>query len=864
MSDPAATLVAHAAAAVESRRADLENASSAYAGMGADKIPDEIKWRFARRQRIALDLETHLIGPGAVFPKPVCATFAWIEDGKPVSRIVASGDPGWSTWLGDLLSWLEADHSRRVVAHYGHSFDWPVLVVWFPEYTTRIFDALERGQIQDTVTREKLLNLARHGVVDYYFTPDGEAKDISYQIHSIGAKYLGIDRSRQKGLDENGEQARRDAWRLNFAMLDGYPASAFPKDASDYAQEDARDCAVIAYGQDLKAWAEFTSRDARGHDGGPFDVFRTEPLHVGAMVMLGLATLEGFGVDPAVVAHMEVEVAKALREEQTYLLYDSPEKDKEGKPLRRGIKTRALPVRPYANGARHGKPGAKPCTCAAPSHEQGEPKMCHPEPEHTSNILLRELVVKTWVANRLCDEDKCPRFNQECADHGLPPLKKTEPSDTFPEGQISCDSEVIADLAPFNPILAQYDHYTIVGKLQTLEIPRLKEALANGGTIHPGFEEFKKTGRTSSRRSKFYPSINIQQIPRGMEVDELGPDFKPITDANGKKKIIRLEPRHAYVSRRPGWVLVSIDYSFIELVTLAQQTKRVIGYSVLLDKINKGFDPHAFLGAQLAVGLEQDFAAACQAFGHHDADSVYKFFVSLKAGSKDQKAFYKTWRQFAKPVGLGFPGGLGARTFIVYAKKLYNIVVKSIEQAKSFKEVWANTFPENREYLNRYVRDHLRDEAHSTADRERFSYFSPLGAYRSRCSFTEVANGFALQTPAAEGMKLAVWKVQRACWDQTMRSPLYGCRVVAAIHDELLISMPEDAYMHERAFEASRLWIEGMNLICPEALVQAEPAAMRRWDKGAECVRSRSDRRLRVWEPDAKYEVDEEGKLWVS
>lgn len=791
------------------------------------------------RARLAPDLETWPIGPGAVYPKPVCITMALRDEKGALGSpwLVANGDLEWEKTVEGLFDWLDEDVTREMVWHNGHGFDLPDIAIWFPRLISRIFAVLDREQVRDTITREKLLNLAMHGVVDHYFTPDGQQRDISYRLASLVARHLGLDRTAVKGVDKDGNQVRTDVWRLNFNSLDGKPSREYPVEASNYALEDALDALRVSIEQDLLAHREFVANGAVGHDGGPFDVFKTEPLHVGAMFCLSLATYEGFGVDEAVVSDMESSVAKALRPEQTELLFES------------GLFSRPQPARPYKNGA---------------LNEDGTPKMKSAEPAHKSNKKLLELVVKTWAANHLCDEDGCKDRGRECDRHGLPPLKRTEPSKTHKDGQISCDGEVISDLAPFDPVLAQYEHWQTLQKLVTLEIPRLREALRHGGTIHPAFDEFKKTGRTSSRRSKMFPSVNIQQIPRGVEVEERGSDGKPILDVKGKPKVIRIEPRHAYVPRRPGWVLVSIDYSFIELVTLAQQTKRVIGYSVLLDKINKGFDPHAFLGAQLAHGLDADFAEYCRSQSAQEPDDIYRLFRSLKGASDEEKRFYKTWRTFSKPVGLGFPGGLGPRTFVIYAKKLYGIIIKSIDQAKSFREVWAATFPENREYLNRYIRDELRDEQHTKEDRERFAYFSPLGAYRAKCSFTEAANGFALQTPSAEGMKLALWRVQRACWDETQKSCLYGCRTVAAIHDELLITMPDDQWLHERAMEASRLWIEGMNIICPDALVKAEPAAMRRWDKNAEPVYSRQDKKLRVWEPTVKYVTDEDGRLWVD
>ena len=121
------------------------------------------------------------------------------------------------------------------------------------------------------------------------------------------------------------------------------------------------------------------------------------------------------------------------------------------------------------------------------------------------------------------------------------------------------------------------------------------------------------------------------------------------------------------------------------------------------------------------------------------------------------------------------------------------------------------------EYLRHYVPHELRDEVHTNEDRDRFAYFSPMGAYRSCCKYTECANGFGLQTRAGEAAKLAVFDVTRACWDEAMESILHGCRPLAFVHDELIVAMPaENPLLHQRAFEVSRIMLEALKVVCPD------------------------------------------------
>ena len=89
----------------------------------------------------------------------------------------------------------------------------------------------------------------------------------------------------------------------------------------------------------------------------------------------------------------------------------------------------------------------------------------------------------------------------------------------------------------------------------------------------------------------------------------------------------------------------------------------------------------------------------------------------------------------------------------------------------------------------------------------------------------------------------------RACRDRSVGSILYGCKAhpVNFVHDELILDIPEDELMHERAYEVVRIMVEAMKRIVPDVNIGAEPALMRRWDKGAEPVFE--NERLVIWEP---------------
>ena len=103
---------------------------------------------------------------------------------------------------------------------------------------------------------------------------------------------------------------------------------------------------------------------------------------------------------------------------------------------------------------------------------------------------------------------------------------------------------------------------------------------------------------------------------------------------------------------RPGFTLSSQDFRAGELVTLAQTTKILVGFSdlgdVLLskDKNGKPMDVHSMLATQI-LGVP---------------------YEELIAGLKTNRR-YKDTRQAAKPPNFGFPGGMGIITFILQARR---------------------------------------------------------------------------------------------------------------------------------------------------------------------------------------------------
>ena len=88
------------------------------------------------------------------------------------------------------------------------------------------------------------------------------------------------------------------------------------------------------------------------------------------------------------------------------------------------------------------------------------------------------------------------------------------------------------------------------------------------------------------------------------------------------------------------------------------------------------------------------------------------------------------------------------------------------------------------------------------------------------------------QGMAADGAKRALFELARECWTAP-ESPLFGCRPVAFIHDEVLVESPKEC-AHEAAMRVREIMEREMMVCTPNVPASATPALATRWLKGAE------------------------------
>lgn len=367
-----------------------------------------------------------------------------------------------------------------------------------------------------------------------------------------------------------------------------------------------------------------------------------------------------------------------------------------------------------------------------------------------------------------------------------------------------------------------------------------REVLEESGD--EALERFSEVSKTEKLLKTYLPFVQS-----GVEVPiNVRPNILLATGRASYDGLIQLLPRKGPTREcfvpRPGHVWCSVDYSAIELSTLAQVCLWTVGHSRLAEAINDGKDAHTVLVSTMTSRPYEELLP----------------LVKLPGEVKDL-------RQAGKAANFGFPGGMGAAKFVIAKRKeglrVCRVMGKEdplapcgtemvtswkdretspvcrqcVEAAEELRRFYLGTWTEMRGYFA-YVTNHLETSAEVT------QFLS--GRVRGGCRFTQMCNTL-FQGLAADGAKKALWDITRECYLDTA-SPLFGSRVMIFAHDELILEMPEEK-AHEAALRQVEVMVAAMKEYVPDVRVSAEPALMRRWFKDAAPVYVEG--RLVPWEP---------------
>lgn len=380
-------------------------------------------------------------------------------------------------------------------------------------------------------------------------------------------------------------------------------------------------------------------------------------------------------------------------------------------------------------------------------------------------------------------------------------------------------------------VIRQFLYLADYEKIISTFTPRLLKA---DPVIRTEYNSYVSTGRTSSRTSLAFPSVNIQQMPRAL-------------------KDCKWDIRNCFVPR-PGYKICSIDYSGLELACTAHQLKEYYGDSLMNDIINSGDSP-----------VDMHSKLACQIMSLKTGTTVtYDHFVKHK---KEKE--YAAYRQLSKPINLGFPGGIGYDTmrellfkegilpkFQVLEKftceKFANRVCSKLKDMnpalrvkRTGKWEWSIVYDElvllKNALLDLYPRlkDFLTNshEAFQTGsskmvenefgewEKEPMHMYHVGHVIRDNCNYTALCNGFLMQSPAAVGAKEMVRRFVNKYQEDDRVIPL------AFIHDEIVFEVKEGPEMESIVDDVAEIMIDSMQAKLPTVRIAVEAEVMDYWMK---------------------------------
>jgi DNA polymerase-1 len=322
-----------------------------------------------------------------------------------------------------------------------------------------------------------------------------------------------------------------------------------------------------------------------------------------------------------------------------------------------------------------------------------------------------------------------------------PVLKKTKTK------QYSTNMEVLQELAGHGYAIPQLilEHREL-HKLKSTYVDALPQLVGRDGRVHTSFNQaVAATGRLSSS------DPNLQNIPIRTE----------------QGRVIR----KAFIAD-PGHVLISADYSQVELRILAHITEDV----TLIETFRRGADIHRATAAQV-------------------------FNIAEDQVTVDQRRAMKT-------INFGVLYGMSAF-------RLSNELSIPTSQAKDFIEAYFARYPKIQEYLDRTLEE-ARSTGKVTTLFGRVRYIPEIHnrSFTVRGNAERMATNAPIQGTAADLLKLAMIALDKRLDDERT-----GGRMLLTVHDEIVIESPEAS-----ATEVAGIVKETMENIFPLAVPLAVDA----------------------------------------
>lgn len=760
---------------------------------------------------ISIDSEGYLFVPGCRAPKPIC--WSWCN-GTQYGLLTHSEA------LPYLTAWLKDD--TVILSGFNMAYDMASLMAYAPHLRNWIFRAYDLGRIVCTKINEQLIDIS----LGQYTTKEKGR----YSLSGVVYRTFDIDITEAKGKG-NKLFSDKDAGFLpklaKFQYIRGYldgKLSAVEANVHWYGE----DCYTEAFAEDLRQ--ELLKAVKGDWDSIPWRI-RYAELD-GKIIAEYPELAKTYSMDDTKWDYL---VGQKQRERAVALKYtESPQKH-----VRDSIRQAANDFALYLTTcwgfrtdwravAQLKDPIVKELVELNKTLESRGLLRLNTSGAYKGRYSVNESVVKQMCREAYERQGKPPPLT----DSGLKASKDgtltkdnlTKYVSISGESLLESGDELLAGVfdAELRTNVGGFANRDSLEDLLGTWVPTLESGIII--PCHTNFNALLNTGRTSSY------DFNSQNPPRKGGI------------------------RECFIPRK-GFYFCSVDYSAIELRTLAQVCLWLMGtnngsgryyqegLSKLADAFLSGADPHCITGAHILGVSLSDFM-----LGLKDDKHTKKFRLNRPTPYTDA-------RQLAKALNFGLPGGLGAEAFVAYAKASYGVILvkdafgkmdykASVEKAKQLKRLWLGLYPE----IDRYMKLVGQLCGGHGDTYTALQYVS--NRLRGDCNYTAGCNTY-FQGLAADGGKHALYDVVREChtgYDRTWEpSVLFGCRVVSFIHDEILLEVPIDR-AHECAMRVGDVMCAVMQMYVPDIPILAEPAMAARWYKDMEPVWA--DAEGNIWDKD--------------
>lgn len=310
--------------------------------------------------------------------------------------------------------------------------------------------------------------------------------------------------------------------------------------------------------------------------------------------------------------------------------------------------------------------------------------------------------------------------------------------------------KILKKLKREHPVIPLIMEYRGVGKLRQAFTQKLPKEVKSDGKIHPWHNSWgAATGRFTCK------SPNTQQIPAK-----------------------RPEVRHLFLSTSSDRILVSIDYSQIELRVLAHMANE----QVLIKAFENGHDIHSTTAALISAGQ----------FSYEDIENGKD-----NDGSAEQK-----FRKQAKIVNFGIVYGMGAGSLAD------NLEISKKEAQKIIDDYFLG-YPGIKRYMDEqhrlvmkqgFVTDIFGRKRRLHKEIKSKDMFRKFGAQRQ-------AGNFPIQASAGSILKKAIV-------DLKPKLAKHDSEILLQVHDELVLDCPRNI-AEESLNEIRETMENAVKLVCP-------------------------------------------------